>query len=128
MVVEQEPSNIAPFTITASNSDLQFTTTVAPSGTEPSLVILAPSLTVPLVTTSVATLSIPSSSSLTAGRDETRDSGTAGESSTITITISRNRTTTIRPTVTVTSLFSSVGSTTSGASGRQETPRGSVYR
>ncbi|KAI1754248.1 hypothetical protein F4782DRAFT_47912 [Xylaria castorea] len=39
-------------------------------------------------------------------------------SSTVTITITSNRTTTIRPTVTVTSLFSSIGSTTSGASGR----------
>ncbi|TRX88434.1 hypothetical protein FHL15_010690 [Xylaria flabelliformis] len=40
--------------------------------------------------------------------------------STVTITITSNRTTTIRPTVTVTSLFSSMDSTTSGASGRLE--------
>ncbi|KAI0444974.1 hypothetical protein F4803DRAFT_209762 [Xylaria telfairii] len=50
--------------------------------------------------------------------DETSDSETP--SSTVTITITSNRTTTIRPTVTVTSLFSSVGSSTSGSSGRLE--------
>ncbi|KAI0405432.1 hypothetical protein F4802DRAFT_597262 [Xylaria palmicola] len=66
------------------------------------------------VSTSITTLP-PSTSS------EDDDDGAA--TSTMTITITSNRTTTIRPTVTVTSLFSPTTSATSGARGGLEAPR-----
>ncbi|KAI0857399.1 hypothetical protein F4860DRAFT_517851 [Xylaria cubensis] len=82
-----------------------------------------------VVITSTTTLPTPTPTPVLAtgsdgdGDDEPGDTDTDSEeapSSTVTITITSNRTTTIRPTVTVTSLFSSMDSTTSGASGRLE--------
>ncbi|KAI0190266.1 hypothetical protein EV127DRAFT_95752 [Xylaria flabelliformis] len=82
-----------------------------------------------VVITSTTTLSTPTPTPVLAtgsdgdGDDEPGDTDTDSKeapSSTVTITITSNRTTTIRPTVTVTSLFSSMDSTTSGASGHLE--------
>ncbi|KAI1739681.1 hypothetical protein F4680DRAFT_132921 [Xylaria scruposa] len=75
------------------------------------------------VITSTTTFPTPTPTPVATGSDGDETSDTNSEdapSSTVTITITSNRTTTIRPTVTVTSLFSSVDTTTSGASGRLE--------
>ncbi|KAI0554100.1 hypothetical protein F4679DRAFT_345320 [Xylaria curta] len=72
---------------------------------------------------STTTLPTPTPTPVATDSDGDGTSDTNSEdapSSTVTITITSNRTTTIRPTVTVTSLFSSADSTTSGASGRLE--------
>ncbi|KAI0481780.1 hypothetical protein F4859DRAFT_434977 [Xylaria cf. heliscus] len=76
-----------------------------------------PTPTTPTSTSTDSSSSDDSSASETSGSDSASDEA---PSSTITITVTSNRTTTIRPTVTVTSLFSSIGATTSGASGRVE--------
>ncbi|KAJ8126860.1 hypothetical protein O1611_g6777 [Lasiodiplodia mahajangana] len=54
------------------------------------------------------------------GSGETSNSGSAENTSTTTVTITSRSTTTIRPTLTITSLFSSISPLTSGASGRLE--------
>ncbi|KAI0539000.1 hypothetical protein GGR58DRAFT_270583 [Xylaria digitata] len=142
LVIGREPSSIAGSTIaapTSTASDLQFTmTTASPLETEPSLAAPAPSLTnrrrqhiiaartiSSPVTTLITTLPSPTPTPSTGGGDGTSD-GSATGNSTIVITITRNRTTTIRPTVTVTSLFSSVIPTTSGASRCRAAPWASV--
>ncbi|KAI0110428.1 hypothetical protein GGR51DRAFT_91141 [Nemania sp. FL0031] len=63
---------------------------------------------------------LPSSTPAGDDGDDTSNSGSAENTSTTTVTITSRSTTTIRPTLTITSLFSSISPSTSGASGRLE--------
>ncbi|RYC56285.1 hypothetical protein CHU98_g9922 [Xylaria longipes] len=130
------PSSTAIIITITAEADNQFTTTLQAQIPAPVPIAkrfqarqhIVAARTTSEVITSITTLPTPTPTPTPAsssdGDDiETSDGDGDGDeapSSTITITITSNRTTTIRPTVTVTSLFSSIVPTTSGASGRLE--------
>ncbi|KAI8954024.1 hypothetical protein F4801DRAFT_70253 [Xylaria longipes] len=132
------PSSTAIIITITAEADNQFTTTLPAQIPAPVPIAkrfqarqhIVAARTTSEVITSITTLPTPtptptpaSTSSSDGDNNETSDGDGDGDeapSSTITITITSNRTTTIRPTVTVTSLFSSIVPTTSGASGRLE--------
>ncbi|KAI1121643.1 hypothetical protein F5Y10DRAFT_271888 [Nemania abortiva] len=119
----QSPSNDAPLTLATAEPDNRFATPPPTAGAEPLPAIRARQHIVAARTTSPVPTSItelPTSTSGGDGGDETGSSGGAENTSTTTVTITSRSTTTIRPTLTITSLFSAISPSTSGANGRLE--------